>query len=514
MNLSLFRAGASVIGQVALKPGNYSVNVRGAGASTGAFEVQLHLVGDLNGDGQVNQSDLDLIDSNLSVPDQAISRLAKRNLGAASQTVTFQVKNATGGQFADAQVYVAIYGMDPSAAGANNPSGWVYFDASGQENNLYGSGGALASVPNFTLAQAPAGIAVPKNLHIIAGEVFVGLGSPVTLRVNTDGSGHVLGVAAPSASNPTDPNRATYWDFAEFTLTGPGSLNTDTSLVDQFGFPLTVQVTPTDPALPSGAGVFPPRSTVINAFQSFVGANSPFMASVTQAGTGPSGPYRITAPQNAILLNPSLALATYYNSYIQQLFTQYQTSTVTINVPNPIPNTQPTTYTFVGQVVQVPNMANPGSPFTVFRFTGQNADQTGKQYDVYDPFTPPPWLANPSELPTQMVFANDGVFADNTRRGLDNTSSKILGNIENQVVSAMNRGVALDPYGFWTDPTKFYPANATANYYAAFWHQSTISIGGFAYAFPFDDQGNNSTDMTSINPTQMTITVGWNTPLG
>jgi len=105
-------------------------------------------------------------------------------------------------------------------------------------------------------------------------------------------------------------------------------------------------------------------------------------------------------------VNPSLPLATYYNSYIQQVFTQYQTSTVTITVPNPINGAQPQNYTFVGQVTQVPNNSNPGSPYTVFRFTGQNGDQAGKQYDVYDPFTPPPWLPNPAELPTQMVFAN------------------------------------------------------------------------------------------------------------
>ena len=59
-------AGASVVFAVpasgdvlvALRPGDYSLSVRGRGASTGAFVVSTQLEGDVNGDGAVTFSDV------------------------------------------------------------------------------------------------------------------------------------------------------------------------------------------------------------------------------------------------------------------------------------------------------------------------------------------------------------------------------------------------------------------------------------------------------------------------
>jgi hypothetical protein len=136
-------------------------------------------------------------------------------------------------------------------------------------------------------------------------------------------------------------------------------------------------------------------------------------------------------------------------------------------------------------------------------------------FKVYSPLAPPsagPY--QPASQATFDVFANTGVFADNTYQEPSNLGlSTLLGAVENQIVSAMNRGVALHAYADWSDPTKFYTAGTTANWYAAYLHQSSVSLDGLAYGYPYDDQGNNSTDISISSPTQLTLTLGWQTSL-
>lgn len=63
-------------------------------------------------------------------------------------------------------------------------------------------------------------------------------------------------------------------------------------------------------------------------------------------------------------------------------------------------------------------------------------------------------------------------------------------------------------------PPRFYPAGATYNAYAAFFHQPTVSIAGAAYAVPFDDQGGQSTDQSGA-ASSLAITLGpWDAGCG
>jgi anti-anti-sigma factor len=56
-------------------------------------------------------------------------------------------------------------------------------------------------------------------------------------------------------------------------------------------------------------------------------------------------------------------------------------------------------------------------------------------------------------------------------------------------------------------PPAYYPAGAAFDAYAAFFHQPTISIGGAAYASPYDDQGNQSSDQAG-DASSLTVMVG------
>ncbi|VTS06964.1 beta-1,3-glucanase family protein [Tuwongella immobilis] len=129
----------------------------------------------------------------------------------------------------------------------------------------------------------------------------------------------------------------------------------------------------------------------------------------------------------------------------------------------------------------------------------------------------PSFVANKLESSGQMVFACDGVFADNVARfGAPNDAapdtnslySQILANLENQLVSALNRGVSdLNP-SQWQDPTNYYRPGSKSNFYSGFLHQGGVSIGNQAYGFPYDDQAGFSSTMAIDNPTAITIRLG------
>ena len=152
------------------------------------------LVGDVNGDSSVNAADLAVIRSALGTrPAGGLGdvdgnhrvnpldlRLARRNLSATDQSIIFDVQNQTE-VFTNSQVHLSIYGMVPSLATTENPSGWSSFDASGTPHVLTTLN---ATVPSFTLDQAPTGISLASNQVIVSGQVYIGLESAVSLTVN------------------------------------------------------------------------------------------------------------------------------------------------------------------------------------------------------------------------------------------------------------------------------------------------------------------------------------------
>jgi hypothetical protein len=216
---------------------------------------------------------------------------------------------------------------------------------------------------------------------------------------------------------------------------------------------------------------------------------------------GPHGPYRILAPKDVLSLNPTDPLSTYWDKYIHEVYgSQYTKSDLKINVVNPeggaaIP--------YVGRV-----MSSNGKTF--IHFVRQDGGSVEPTIDQYSPLTPPSWV-DQRESASKMVFANDGVFADAFQRKLQpgGVAFNIVNNLENQLVSAINRGIALNNSSTWGDVATFYKQGNTYNLYAAFWHQPTISIDGRAYAFPYDDQGGNSTDLSVDSPTQVSIAFHW-----
>ena len=125
--------------------------------------------------------------------------------------------------------------------------------------------------------------------------------------------------------------------------------------------------------------------------------------------------------------------------------------------------------------------------------------------------------------PGQMAFGNSGVFADNSlqfTKGSDEAT--VLGNLEYQIVAALNRGVLLlsdalspanpgDTSVAWFTEKRWYPVGKTQNLFSLFMHTGAVGTGatavpifthplnalpihgpngpkmGAAYGFPFDE---------------------------
>lgn len=229
----------------------------------------------------------------------------------------------------------------------------------------------------------------------------------------------------------------------------------------------------------------------------------------------------------------------YFNTAIDALFTKYHNTGDLLTLQS---NGSGSEILYDGHVTTDANGV------IVFQFWEQS-DPSGFKFDVYYPFfennhyfwagyTPalpvgqaPAWsvLANvDSASPSSMVFSCNGVFADNAgRSSYSLVQQTVVADLENQMASALNRGVAqIDGYSVssadsWLDTSQFYghvnPSQGTQqvwNEYAQFLHEQDISIDGLNYGFAYDDKGAQSSDVGVTSFESVTLTLGaWsNTP--
>ncbi len=240
--------------------------------------------------------------------------------------------------------------------------------------------------------------------------------------------------------------------------------------------------------------------------------------------------------QNATVFYDSVTqnpLNSYFNAAIDQLFTKYKDGE-TLYVQSKADGND---RIYQGTVVQVDAQGGivPSGGSYVLRFTSPD-DPDNIAYDVYYPFLnanryywagytpalppgdPPPHTAGANYAaysPSEMVFACNGVFADNAFRQAQYPAAgqqKVLADLENQIVSALNRGVAQlqginhtapsDTSNTWADHGQYYENNQHNqpwNRYAQFLHQNSVSIDGKNYGFAFDDQNGYASDIAVAN---------------
>lgn len=317
------------------------------------------------------------------------------------------------------QAYVAPDGtLTPVSLSINGPSGYADLSIA-----LAGDGDT-----DFTL---------PANM---SGRIYFSIVDKLQFRAVADGNGNPA-LQYPAGWVTSDVNYPVLHDFFEFTNNG-GGMNCDTTMVDQFAIPLaiTLQGAQTQSA---GRLVSGGRDNIFAA----IAGQPDFAGLIVQNNL------RIIAPGHGI--DSGIFSSSYFDSYIDAVWNQYATSTLTVTT---------NTGSFTGQVSN-----------GQFAFSGGVA-----------PFNKPSTL--------DVFYCNGALSAPND--GLTGPVAAVLG-------AGFNRSTLLsDSSQPDTDPSTFYQV-APTNYYAKAMHDNMVD--GKAYGFPFDDVGGFSSDISDGAPTLCTL---------
>jgi hypothetical protein len=373
--------------------------------------------------------------------------------GGGPGTFPMKLVNNTRGSWSNNQIFVLVIGM-------GTPGQWSYLKPDGTfahinhldanaPNHLTKNG---RNYPNmsFSLAQAST-VTIPN--HIEGGRAYISIGSPLFFTVSGDDQGW----GGPDVLNPTDPNNDVYWDWYEmaygFNQFGFGG---NTTQVDAFGFPMTVRLQQTSTGYDSTVGITQTRDQVVNGYK----------ASVGPAFQGLVGQYRILAPRTSAAFKPGGAQANYLQAQIDAVWNHYAATGF-----HEVHDGRTYNGTISGGVLHGTRVDD-GAPFTVNKPTST---------DVF-------------ECSRTMA---PGAPASDTDRA-----------VARDFCAAFHRGVAMNTAD-WDNPAKYYLTKPMDDY-AHYFH--TISIGGRAYGFAYDDVNDQSSVRILGNanpPSLLTIGIGW-----
>ncbi len=382
---------------------------------------------------------------------------------------TFQVANATNGRWRDDQVFWAIIGRD-WATGQ-----FVHVNAAGQlvpmqvsDNGALTKNGVTYSNYFFSLAQLRS-ITIPA---IDSARLLMSVGSPMYIRINTDGNGKVA-YAGANIENASDPNQDVVFDFGEFAILPKGQggqgIYINTTRVDQFGFPLKLRLQGLNGFDRTvGEPLTETRDQLIDRYTTEMPAEFKGLAQPNFPTVPPRT--RIIAPAH-FSFRLDGANAHYLDDYVNAMWAKFSTQDLRFTLDS--------LGTFTGRVVG-----------EQFRFTG--GTRNGTYYIQRRP--------NTAE-----VLLGSGVLDDATGQS-NGDDIKVQKQIQAQVCAALNRHV-LDTPANWYNAGAFYPAGQKANWFAKYWHDH--SIDRLAYGFAYDDVGGFSPSLHSDSPTVVTYTIGW-----
>jgi Beta-1,3-glucanase len=292
--------------------------------------------------------------------------------------------------------------------------------------------------------------------EMYSGQIYFSFGEKLNIAVNSNPTQPCgLGLALPSGWTPSDPNYNILYADIEFTYTNTGVMNCDTTYVDMFTVPITMQLIgqqnqTVGQLVPGGFQRIYEAFAANDDFKSLIVGNN----------------LRVIAPGHGI--DAGLFSSTYLDSYIQQCWQYYQKNKLTVNV------------TGIGA------------------YTGQ---VDSNNVFTFEPFTSPSIISSPPD--TIDLPATRDVFYCNNALSAPNTD---FGAVVAIIGASLNRGVLTTST---TQPVctsgDFY-ANAPTNYYSQILHAN--SLNGQCYGFPFDDVcGLYSSDISDPAPTQLILTL-------
>lgn len=136
------------------------------------------------------------------------------------------------------------------------------------------------------------------------------------------------GLVQPSSTNPEDPNAGTNWGFVELTNSA-SELYADLSYLDFVGLPLGLSLVAGDGTTQTAEGVEPNAvASICSALIAQSAIDGQPWGSLCQEYDGSI--IRVIGPQDYISLNPE-AFSDYFTDYVNQIWTYYETNTLTID---------------------------------------------------------------------------------------------------------------------------------------------------------------------------------------
>lgn len=292
--------------------------------------------------------------------------------------------------------------------------------------------------------------------HIAGGRIWFSIGSKLTFLLNPGPA-----LVEPSVTNPSDPNINIMWDFCEFTWSS-SQMYANITYVDFVSIPVALTLKNKSGESQHVSGMDSDGlATVCNGLKAQAAADGAGWDKLIVHSGGAN--LRALSPNNGITTQGGI-LGSYFSSYVDQVYSKYTGSNLTIN-------TQAQWGNVTGQV------------------SGSNLVVDGISF------------SKPSSAD---IFSNStGPFA---------FTGAEQGAITARLAAAFNRStlltVANQPEG--ENPANYYK-NAITNHYARIVHAANLD--GRGYAFPYDDvTPTNGKDQSGFvsdpNPSVMTVAVG------
>lgn len=292
--------------------------------------------------------------------------------------------------------------------------------------------------------------------HIAGGRIWFSINNRLSFFLNPGPA-----LVEPSASNPSDPNIQTSWDFCEFTFNS-SQLFANITYVDFFSIPISLSLTNTSGTTQHVSGILAGGLDQVCAdllAQHAADGAGWNQLVVTSGGQN----LRALSPNMGIVMDSSL-FSGYYDNYVNQVWSQYTSEQLSID-------TQAQWGTVTGQVQ--------GSSLV---FNGAGSYARPSSSDIFSCSTGP------------FVFTPAEIAAISPRLAAAFNRSTLLTN-------------SLQPSG---TPADYYQ-NPVTNHYARILH--AVSADGRGYAFPFDDVTpdngvNQAGTVQDPNPSVFTVYVG------
>lgn len=409
----------------------------------------------------------DLIINAQDTVNGTISASASKSQGVAATNGTSLTLTITNNIAGTVNCYVN--GQDPNQNNApvilTPDFSWYYPSA---PSTTDGSPAPISETIAIPLGDQGSSTTITIPSYVISARVWFAVGELQFFTVgNSDGT---FSIVQPSQTNPADPSAGVNWGFIEFTYTADGGIYANISYVDFVGLPLGMSLTDTSGGVQTALGLSSDAVTSVCTDLTTQAATDglPWDA-LCQSINGTV--MRVLSPNDYMAANASSGFETYFDDYVNEVWSNYTSKNLTINTQNDAGNVS---CTVSGDTLECDGDGiNYSKPSTADIF-GCNSS---------------PFVTDPSDTAVHQAAVP-------------------------RLCAAFNRGTLLLAGGD-VQPSlgaDSYYTTAPSNYYSAIVHKYELDGKGYAFAYddvnPSGDDENASGTVSSANPSILSVTVG------